>query len=204
MKNKATIDGKGNIVIQDVTGATITINPDNTQEIRQLIMDFGAKLGDLPADILKMIEEKQDLDSEIKNGANLYLTVLTELYQFGAGNCLKFSLTITNLTKENRYFNQPFFKVNPMFELEKGVEHDTFVMFPEQGSVFAKKLEYGEPFSVSYEIKPGAYKMYNEIFQKDKDAAYIQAFTSTTVGELYESNKYLMKTLFENLEWIKK
>jgi hypothetical protein len=204
MSNKATIDGNGNIIIQGVEGATITINPNNTQEIRQLIMDFGSKLSDLPADILKMIEQKQDLNSEIKNGANLYLTVLTELYEFGTGNRLKFSLTITNLTKGNRYFNQPFFKVYPMFEVKTGIEHDTFVMFPEQGNVFAKKLEYGEPFSVSYEIKEGAYKMYEQIMTKDKEGAYIQAFSTTTVGELYESNKFSIKTLFENLKWIKK
>ncbi len=204
MTNNAKIDGNGNIVIQGVEGATITINPNNSQELRQLIMDFGAKLSDLPADILKMIEQKQDLNSEIKNGANLHLTVLTELHEFGGGSRLKFSLTITNLTKENRYFNQPFFKVFPMFEVKKGVEHDTFVMFPEQGNVFAKKLEYGQPFSVTYEIKPGAYQMYEGIMKKDKEGSYIQAFTSTTVGELYESNKFSIKTLFENLEWLKK
>lgn len=204
MSNKATVDGNGNIVIQGVEGSTITINPNNTQEIRQLIMDFGSKLSELPADILKMIEQKQDLNSEIKNGANLYLTVLTELHQFGGGSRLKFSLTITNLTKENRYINQPFFKVYPMFEVKKGVEHDTFVMFPEQGNVFVKKLEYGEPFSVSYEIKSGAYTMYEQIMAKDKEGAYIQAFSTTTVGELYESNRFSIKTLFENLEWLKK
>ena len=91
-----------------------------------------------------------------------------------------------------------------MFELEKEVEHDTFVMFPEQGNVFAKKLEYGQPFSVTYEIKPGAYQMYEGIMKKDKEGSYIQAFASTTVGELYESNKFSIKTLFEHLKWIKK
>lgn len=202
MANKATIDGQGNIVIQDVEGSTIIINPNNSQELRKLIMDFGSKLSELPAHILKMIEEKQDIDSEIKNGANLHLTVLAELHEYGGGNRLKFGLTITNLTKENRFFNQPFFKVHPMFELKKGVEHDTFVMFPEQGDVFAKKLEYGEPFSVTYEIKSGAYQMFEGSMKKDKEGSYIQAFTSTTVGELYESNRFTIKTLFENLKLI--
>ena len=204
MTNNATIDGNGNIVIQGVKSSSITINPNNSQEIRQLIMDFGNKLSELPTDILRMIEQKQDLNSDIKNGANLYLTVLTELNEFGVGSRLKFGLSITNLTKENRYFNQPFFKVYPMFEVKLGIEHDTFVMFPEQGNVFAKKLEYGEPYSVSYEIKAGAYQMYDSIMKKDEGGAYIQAFVSTTVGELYESNKFSIKTLFENLEWIKK
>lgn len=203
MSNQASIDGNGNIVIQGIEGSTITVNPSNAQEIRQLIIDLGSKLSDLPAEIITMIEQKQDINSEIKNGANLYLTVLTELHEFGGGSRLKFSLTITSLTKENRFFNQPFFKVHPKFELSKGVEHDTFVMFPEQGNVFAKRLEYGEPFSVSFEIKDGAYSMYEGILKKDGDAT-IQAFITTTVGELYESNKFSIKKLFENLEWIKK
>lgn len=202
MDNKAHIDGTGNIIIQGVDGATIIINPDNSSELRQLIMDFGSKLTDLPTEILNMIESKQDLDSEIKTGANMYLTVLAELHEDPAYRRLKFGLTITNLTKENRYFNQPFFKVYPKFEIKEGVEHDTFVMIPENNNSFPKRLEYGEPLSVSYEIKPGAYDMYQKILDKN-DGAYIQAFTNTTVGELYESNKFSIKELFEQLKWLK-
>lgn len=202
MKNSAHVDGNGNIVIQEVNGSTITINPNNSAEIRQLIMDFGSKLNELPTDILKILNEKQNLESEIKVGANIYLTVLSELYENKIYNKLKFGLTITNTTKENRYFGQPFFKVWPKFELEPGLEHDTFTMVPEQGNVFPKKLEYGEPYSVSYEIKPLAFKMYEGMLTKNQEA-YIQCFVNTTVGELYESNQYLIKNLLENLKWIK-
>jgi|ERR1035437_1089463 hypothetical protein len=202
MDNTAHIDGNGNIVVQGVDGATITINPDNSTALRQLIMDFGAKLTDLPTEILTMIEKRQDLNSEIKTGANLYLTVLAELYELPGCRKLEFGLTVTNLTKENRYFNQPFFKVYPKFKIREGVEHDTFVMLPKQPNSFPKKLEYGEPLSVSYEIKDGAYDMYQKLLDKNGEA-YIQAFVNTTVGELYESNKFTMKKLFENLNWLK-
>jgi hypothetical protein len=109
---------------------------------------------------------------------------------------LKFSLTITNLAKEHRYFNSPFFVVNPKFTVKEGVEHDTFSMMPVEGNVFAKKLEYGEPFSVTFDIKPGGYKMYEEIVHKNSEAE-IQAFIVTTLGEVFESNKFKVKKLLE-------
>jgi hypothetical protein len=201
--NQAQVDGSGNIIIQGIDGSTIIINPNNSDQIRKLVMDLGTKLSELPTEILSMIEKKQDISATINAGANIYLTILTELHQNRSYNRLKFGLTITNLTKENRYFNQPFFKVTPMATLEKGVEHDTFIMIPEEGNIFPRRLEYGEPLSVRYEIKPGAYQMYQTVVDKDKDG-FIQVFTNTTVGELYESNKLTIKSLFETLNWIRK
>lgn len=201
MNNKVNIDGAGNIVIQDITGASIIVNPDNSSELRQLIMDFSSQLEELPKEVLSMIESRQDLNAEIKVGAHMHFTVLADLHENVAYRRLKFGLTITNTTKENRYFNQPFFKVHPKFEI-KGSEQDTFVMIPENGSIFPKRLEYGEPVFASYEIKTGAYEMYQEILKKD-DEAYLQGFVSTTVGELYESNKFYIKKLFEHLKWLK-
>jgi len=201
MKNTAHIDGNGNIIIQGVDGATITINPQNTDELRNLIIDFGTKLNDLPKDILEMIKNNQDIKSEATKGANLYLTVMAELHTHAQHRRLKFGLTITNLTKEHRYFNQPFFKVTPKFEISEGVEHDTFVMIPENDNNFPVRLEYGQVVSYNYEIKDGAYEMYKKMLDKD-EKANIQAFTNTTVGELYESNQFSIEKLFEHLNWI--
>jgi len=201
MENKAHIDGNANIVIQGVDGSTITINPDNSHEIRQLLISIGSKLNELPLEILKMIEDKQDLNSDVKTGANLYLTVMAELHEHPQHRRLKFGLTVTNLTKEIRYFNQPFFKVYPKFEIKEGVEHDTFVLIPENDNKFPKRLEYGEPVYLNYEIKPAAYEMYQKLLDKNP-AAYIQAFDNTTVGELYESNKFSIQELFKHLKWL--
>ena len=41
MNENINIDGNGNIVIQDVDGSNIVINPDNSAELRKLIIDFG-------------------------------------------------------------------------------------------------------------------------------------------------------------------
>lgn len=202
MENKAHIDGSGNIVIQGIDGATITINPDNSEQLQNLIIDFGEKLKDLPKDILEMIKENQDIQTETTKVANLYLTVMAELYEAPSSRKLKFGLTITNLTKKNRYFNQPFFKVDPKIEIKEGLEHDIFVMIPENDNNFPVKLEYGEPVYYNYEIKEGAYVMYKQLLEKDENAT-IQAFSNTTVGELYESNEFFIKKLFEHLEWLK-
>ena len=194
MKNTAHIDENQNIVIQGMDGAEITIHPENPMELRQLVIDLGEKINELPTDVLKMIEENQDLSAEIKTGANLNLTALVAKVNYSQSS-LKFGLTITNLTKEHRYFNQPFFKVKPKFAIKEGIENDTFVMFPEQGSTFPKKLEYGEPLSVSYKLEP-VMKICQNLLMKD-DKASIQGFVSTTVGELYESNAFSIKKMFE-------
>jgi len=196
MENTAHIDGNGNIIIQDVDGAIITVNPQNTGELRNLIIDIGTKLNELPKNILELIKNNQDIKSETAKGANLYLTVMVELH--AEHQKLKFGLTITNLTKEHRYFNQPFFKVTPKIEILEGVEHDTFVMIPENDNNFPVRLEYGQVVSYNYNIKDGAYKMYKKMLDKD-EKANIQAFTNTTVGELYESNQFSIEKLFEHL-----
>src|SRR5690606_23369434 len=115
----------------------------------------------------------QDLNVEVKTGANLHLTALVENVNYSQTS-LKFGLTIINLTREHRYFNQPFFKVKPRFEIKEGIENDTFVMFPEQGKAFPKRLEYGEPLSVSYKLEP-VLKICQSLLLKD-EKAYIQGF----------------------------
>jgi len=201
MENTSHIDGTGNIIIQGITDSTITINPNNSTEVRQLIIDLGTRLSELPKNVLEMLNEKQDINSEIKTGANIQFSLLADIYPDKELRKLKFGVSIVSLTKENRFFNRIFFKVSPKFTFKDGVEMDTFTMEPQQQNAFPKKLEYGEPHSLSYEIKDGAFKSYEEILGKDENA-YIQAFCNTTVGELYESNKVLISHIFERLKWL--
>lgn len=199
MGNNVHIDGNGNIVIQEADGAIITINPDNSAEVRQLIINLGNQISKLPQEVLEMINEKQDLDSPIKKGANVYLTVLVEAAPYRVRG-FRFGITVTNLTEGYRYFNQPTFKVKPPFQIKEGFEHDSFVMITDQNDPFPCRLEYGQPVSVSYPIKPGVIPMYEAILAKDKDA-YLQCFISTTVGELFESEPYKVSRLLADLEF---
>jgi len=200
MENKTHIDGNGNIVVQNVDGSTIIINPDNTDEIKTLIINLGDKLSNLPQNVLEMINEKQDLNKPIEKGANVYLTVLIRTTGYGNSYTFRFGVTITNLTNGVRYFNQPFFKVNPAFELHKGIRHDTFVMIDDTGeSNFPVRLEYGQPISASYPIKEGIIDNYKQILAEDEDA-FVQCFINSTVGELFESNKLKVSDLLRTLE----
>lgn len=200
MEKEVQIDGNGNIIIQNVDGSTIIINPDNTDELKTLIINLGNELSNLPQNILQMINEKQDLDKPLLKGANVYLTVLIRTNGYGNGYTFRFGVTITNLTNGIRYFNKPFFKVNPPIEFKEGFRHDTFIMIDDSGEMdFPIRLEYGQPFSTSYPIKDAMIDHYKQILSEDKEA-FVQCFVNTTVGELFESNKYMVRDLLRSLE----
>jgi len=200
MQNNVEINGDGNIVLHSIDGSTVIINKSDSEEIRKLVINLGSSMSNIPQEVLRVIEQQSEAVIEAK--ANVYLTVLLEAYGDSLiGSKLKFGLTITNLAKEHRYYNSPFFVIHPKFTLKEGMEHDTFRMVPVEGNVFAKKLEYGEPFSVTFDIKTGAYEMYESSLSKDTEA-YIQAFVSTTLGEVFESNKFKIGKLIEYREAI--
>lgn len=189
----AHIDGSGNIIIKDAVNSTITINPESTSEVRKLIIDLNTRLSELPKEILKILEEKQDVNSSLEEGVNLYLTVAKAIdVEAQQVSNLKFGLVITNLKKENRYFNEPFFKTFPNITID-GEEQKAFKMLSES-NIFPLKLEFGQPKSITFEIVKGAYSIYEELFKKDENA-HIQAFINTTIGELYQSNTFPIKSL---------
>ncbi|WP_324024575.1 hypothetical protein QSV08_15320 [Maribacter sp. BPC-D8] len=200
-KNEATIDGDGNIVVQNVTGSTITINPNNSEELKEFLIDFSKKISELPLEVTKLIEEKsKGMDKEFEKGANLYLTILGEFSSYqGVG--VSFGTTITNLTREIRYFNQPYFKVFPKFKLGKGIEHDTFFMKQRDHSPtqYPYRLEFGQTVDSAYPIIQGGYEMFLENVSEE---AYIQAFVTTTVGEIYSSRKYMISKLISEYQSI--
>lgn len=186
MLNKSHIDGNGNIVIQDSANSTITINLDNSEEIRKFLIDFQSQLSQLPNYILKELQRHNDLEKEIKVGANIYLTILAGIAEYGS-NMVLWGITITNLSKEHRYFNQPYFKVSPEFDLGDGYKHDTFIMFNKENIQFPVRLEYGQVLNLTYEINQKQF----ELFEKNaSEESFMTAFCGTTVGELYSSDNY--------------
>lgn len=192
--NDSYVDGNGNIVIQDADNSTITINVNDTEQVRNFLINFQKRLEKLPIEILTQLQKHNQIELEVKTGANLYLTVIAAIAEFG-GNSVLWGLTITNLTKEIRYFNQPYFKVSPKIELEAGLEHDTFVMFQKENVQFPFRLEYGQVISLTYQINPIQFAL----FEKNAiDEAFIQAFCGTTVGELYSSNDYKLDKLVKD------
>lgn len=199
-KNEATIDGNGNIVLQNISGSTITINPNNSEELQNFLIDFSKQLSQLPLEVTKIIEEKsKGMDKEFEKGANLYLTILGEFSGMRATG-VSFGTTITNLTREIRYFNQPYFKVFPKFKLGEGIVHDTFFMRQSHSPTqYPYRLEFGQTVDSRFPIIKGGYEMFLENVSEE---AYIQAFVTTTVGEIYSSRKYMITKLISEYQSI--
>lgn len=200
MLNKSHIDGHGNVVIQDADNSTITINLADTEQVRKFFIDFQNKLFELPREILTELQKHNNLEMEMKVGANIYLTVIAAIADF-ANNTVLWGVTITNLTKEQRYFNQPYFKVSPRFEFEPGLEHDTFMMFPKEQLKFPVRLEYGEVLSLTFEVNPNQFALFKKNATED---AFLTCYCGTTVGELYNSNDYKLDKFVKDYEAIKK
>lgn len=196
MINKAEIDGNGNVVIQDSSNSDITIHMNNPEEIRKFFIDFQQHLELLPKAILELMESKKTNEVVINSGANVYLG-LNFMIVPGGINGINFGVTITNLTKENRFFNAPFFKLSKPFEGDL----DTFFMTETMNSIsFPKKLEYGEVVSEAYLISASSKEIYDKVLTVDKEAT-IQVIISTTIGEIYKSNEYKVQKLLENFKY---
>lgn len=192
--NDSYIDGNGNVVIQNADNSTITINLSDTEQIRKFLIDFQKQLSNLPIEVLNALEKHNDLEKQIIVDANIYLTVLAEIADYGRNSVL-LGITIKNLTKENRYFNQPYFKVSPKFVLEHGLEHDTFMLFSRENINYPVKLEYGQVRNLSYDINPNIFQLFKN---NATEESFLQAFCGTTVGELYSSNEYKLDKLVKD------
>jgi hypothetical protein len=196
MINKAEIDGNGNVLIQGSDNSEITIHMNNPEEIRKFFIDFQEKINSLPKSILELMESKNTNELKISSGANVYLS-LNYLVNPGFVSGISFGVTITNLTKENRFFNAPFFKISVPFE--SGL--DSFAMLNTINKItFPKKLEYGEVVTEGYLIGLQTKHIYDRVFAIDRDAT-IQVTTSTTIGEIFKSNEYNVSQLLESFKY---
>lgn len=200
MLNNSHIDGHGNVVIQDADNSTITINLADTEQVRKFFIDFQTKLSELPLEILTELQKHNNIETEMKVGAKLYLTVIAAIPDFG-NNAVLWGMTITNLTKEHRYFNRPYFKVSPKFELEPGLENDTFMMFPKEQLQFPVRLEYGQVLNLTFEVNPNQFELFRN---NATEEAFLTGYCGATVGELYNSNDYNLDKFVKDYEAIKR
>lgn len=187
---EAKIDGNGNVIIQDTTNSTITINMNNPEEVSKALVNLNDRLSQLPLKIIKLMEEKR-CKKPPTTGANVYLScyIMVPNNSFNRPKCI--GVTITSTTKDIRYFNEPFFKLSSPLN-ENGF--DTFLMTNKIAVVqFPHRLEYGQPVSVHYILS--ANDLFQEILSKDTGATIV-AVVTTTLGETYYSNKYEIKNLF--------
>ncbi len=197
MGAKVEIDGNGNIVIQKAEGSTITINPAIPEEVRKALIDHQSLISELPNKFLKILMENNAQQPPVI-GANVYLGL--NFLANGSIIGISFSVQITNLTKEIRFYNKPFFKVS--VPIHKGA--DTFVMTNIIGEQikFPRKMEYGEVISEGYLLVSSNIQLFEELLKQDGDAT-LTAYVSTTLGEVYKSNPYAIRDIIEKKQYIR-
>ena len=196
---KAEVQGNGNITIQGVEGSTITINPSNTEEVIAFLIKFQDIISSLPTKILNMLKTNESSFDEKVKGVKIHLSmglILPELNPEERDATLK--VYITNLEKIHRYCHQPYFKLSKPVKFSKGsAPHDTFVLFQNEYSKiqFPKRLEFGQQLIADFQLVKNQFILYEQL---DDGESYIQAFCSTTLGELYSSNKYIISKFIKD------
>ena len=198
MGTEAKIDGNGNIVIQRVEGSTITINPSIPDEVRKALIDHQSLIAELPNKILQILMDNNAKEPPII-GANIYLGLNLMAGTFGIAG-ISISVQITNLTKEIRFYNRPFFKVST--PIEKNL--NTFIMTNIVGNPidFPRRMEYGEVLSENYQLVQGNIEMFQVLLSKDSEAT-LTAYVTTTLGELYKSEPYYIKDIVKQRQYVR-
>lgn len=198
MGTEAKIDGNGNIVIQRVEGSTITINPSIPDEVRKALIDHQSLIAELPNKILQILMDNNAKEPPVI-GANIYLGLNLMAGTYGIAG-ISISVQITNLTKEIRFYNRPFFKVST--PIEKNL--NTFVMTNVVGDPieFPRRMEYGEVLSENYQLVQGNIEMFQGLLSKDSEAT-LTAYVTTTLGELYKSEPYYIKDIVKQRQYVR-
>jgi hypothetical protein len=198
MGTEAKIDGNGNIVIQRVEGSTITINPSIPDEVRKALIDHQSLIAELPNKILQILMDNNAKEPPVI-GANIYLGLNLMAGTYGIAG-ISISVQITNLTKEIRFYNRPFFKVST--PIEKNL--NTFVMTNVVGDPidFPRRMEYGEVLSENYQLVQGNIEMFQVLLSKDSEAT-LTAYVTTTLGELYKSEPYYIKDIVKQRQYVR-
>lgn len=189
----AKVEGDNNIIIQNSDHTEIRVHLDNPLEVKQALVNMQNQLQEIPAEILKLMEEKSK-NVQIEQGAHIYLSLNYLFEQSIVGNGvlgMSLGITITNTTKENRWFNQPFFKLTESID---GADTFSLLSANNNNPPFPHKLEYGEPISAYYNIESNQINFFKQVLMINPDAEFY-AISNTTLGEIYSSNKYKISKL---------
>ena len=183
----AQVTGDGNIIIQNSDNSTITIDTKNIVELRKQI-SYNPEL-------LQMMQQKvkdagtanlPEVDANIYFGIGIFLDGMTRR--------IGFSITITNLTKEHRYFSQPSFNLSHPF---KGADSFVLTTTIDEGIKFPIRLEYGQPVTVHYPLDQRQIVFLQEVLNQNEDAS-VAVVSSTTVGEIYRSNEHTLRHIIDS------
>lgn len=191
----AQVTGDGNIVILNSDNTTITIDTTNIIELRKQILNLQDQLKTFSPEVIQMMQQKvkeAGTDSIPVIDANIYFGI--DIIIDGTSRGMGFSITITSLTKEHRYFTQPSFNLNHPY-----MGADSFLLTTPYGKSpsFPVRLEYGQPVTINFLIGQGQLSFFREVLAHDENAA-IAVVSNTTVGEIYRSNEHTIKHILES------
>lgn len=126
-----------------------------------------------------------------KPQAEIYFGLNAHFSSFGLGLGASFTVNITNLNREYRYFNEPYFKLSKPFKGNDALylrDRVTPLTFP-------LKLEYGQTTGMTYMIQPESIQLWEELPQDTN----VIAIATTTVGESFESNEVTVSKIVKLL-----
>lgn len=195
--NEAKVEGDNNIVIQNSENSTITVNLNNPEEVKKVLLDLQGAVDRIPLAIIHQLMDRNNKEAPVV-GANVYLSVNILLGTIGLRKTeeiigVSWGVSVVNTNKETRYFYEPTFKSSVPFENGQ----DTFVMTERHPNnpQFPKRLEYGEPFTTYYNI-PNM-QLFKKLIDKDPEVT-VTAIVNTTLGEMFLSNAYPLKKLLDD------
>jgi hypothetical protein len=141
--------------------------------------------------ILKKLEKEDNtpiIQKEQEKVAEVYLSQNILVSEFQGVYGATIGVTITNLTKEYRYYSEPYFKISNGL---KG-KYDTFFLTGRMERVnFPIKMEWGQPITVNYELKPAGIEQWKNL----PEDTTLKAIVTTTIGEKFESNEVKISDL---------
>jgi len=143
--------------------------------------------------ILKKLEKDENIpiiqqETELNKIASIYLSQNILFSEFQGVYGATVGVTITNLTKEYRYYTEPFFKLSTEIE----GKFDTFFMTSKMENIqFPKKMEWGQPLTVNYELNREMFQMLKQL----PSETTLKAIVTTTIGEEFESNEVKISDL---------
>jgi hypothetical protein len=147
--------------------------------------------------IIKKLEKEPTIplpEKEQEDDGKIYLEVNVIFSEFQGFSGAALGVSITNVVKEHRYFNEPYFKLTNTFE---DGETDSFFLFDKIIPIeFPNKLEFGQAVSVNYQLKPRSLEMW----EKQPVDTLVQAIVTTTVGEKYKSNQVPVSDIIKTLK----
>jgi hypothetical protein len=151
----------------------------------QLANAILSKLGKEPS--VPIVEKMQPNEGKIYLASNVLISEFKGVIGASLG------VTITNINKEHRYFNEPYFQLSEPFD--KGA--DTFYLVDKlRPATFPAKLEFGEVVTVDYKLEPRSIEF---MWNKLPKHATVQAIVTTTIGERFKSNLVKVESVISSM-----